>query len=249
MPSSIALGSVNLQMSRKYKLADNDKLYFLKHLRPFGLWELAGLKKIQRLLNVDDLRTNVSIIKVNLPLQNPFVKIKNQVMKHVFQKLLCVIFIFSFSIPYSFSQSKMAYVNMDDVIQIIPEFKAVDSSLKEYQNALSLNYQEMVKEFTEKQDQLSTKDTLNLTKSQLEVKRKGLSDMYNRIQGYQQQAPKMFQDRQKELMAPILKSANELIWKIAKEHGYTYVLLKEALVVYPQADDIFPFCKQKLGIR
>ena len=59
----------------------------------------------------------------------------------------------------------------------------------------------------------------------------------------------MFQDRQKELMAPILKSANELIWKIAKEHGYTYVLLKEALVVYPQADDIFPFCKQKLGIR
>jgi outer membrane protein len=69
------------------------------------------------------------------------------------------------------------------------------------------------------------------------------------IQGFSQQVSQLLQQRQEELLAPIRKKANDLIWQLAKEHGYTYVLLKETIAVYPLTDDLMPYAKQKLGLK
>lgn len=131
----------------------------------------------------------------------------------------------------------------------MPEFKKVDSSLSNYQNALAQNYQEMVGEFNEKDSLLSSKDTIRFTREQIEVRKKGLGELYTRVQGYQQQAAQLLQQKQTELMEPIRKKANEIVWQIAREHGYAYVYLKEALAVYPAGDDLMPFAKSKLGLK
>jgi outer membrane protein len=55
------------------------------------------------------------------------------------------------------------------------------------------------------------------------------------------------QQKQDELMTPVAQKANQLIQDVAKANGYNYVFRKEALLVYPDADDLLPLVKKKLG--
>ena len=91
--------------------------------------------------------------------------------------------------------------------------------------------------------------SLRLTREQLEIKQRAASELYRQIQGFSQQINPLLQQRQEELLAPIRKKANDLVWILAKEHGYTYVLLKESIAVYPLTDDLMPYAKQKLGLK
>jgi outer membrane protein len=172
-------------------------------------------------------------------------------MRHFVQNQLAhsLIFFFLLHSSKTQAQSRIGYISMTELIQIMPDYKKADSSLNNYQNALSQRYQEMVKEFSEKDSALSALDTARLTREVLEVKKRALNDLYNQIQSYPQQTNQQLQQRQEELLAPIRKKANDLIWLLAKEHGYTYVLLKEVVAVYPSTDDLMPFAKQKLGVK
>lgn len=138
---------------------------------------------------------------------------------------------------------------MTELMQAMPEFKKADSSLNNYQTALSQQYQEMVTEFNAKDSALAGRDTLGMTPEQRDVRKKEAEELYNRIQRFSQQINPMIQQRQDQLLAPIRKRANDLIWELAKEHGYTYVLLKETIAVYPLSDDLMPYAKLKLGLK
>jgi len=48
-------------------------------------------------------------------------------------------------------------------------------------------------------------------------------------------------------MTPVAQKANALIAEVAKASGYGYVLRKEALLVQPDADDLLPAIRKKLG--
>ncbi len=131
----------------------------------------------------------------------------------------------------------------------MPEYKKADSSMVEYQSALNQNFDDMKREFSEKDSLLSSKDTAKYTRAQIEIKRKQLGELYMKLQGYQQQAGQLYQQKQQDLMAPIQKKAADIVQTVAKENGYTYVFLKDALLVSPPADDLLPLVKKKLGLK
>jgi outer membrane protein len=164
-------------------------------------------------------------------------------------KLAVTLFILFFATLTTHAQSRIGYISMSELIQAMPEYKKADSSLANYQNALSQRYQEMVEEFKGKDSVLSSPDTSRMTRDQLDVSRRALTELYSRVQGFSQQVSQLLQQRQDELLAPIRKKANDLIWQLAKEHGCTYVLLKETIAVYPLSDDLMPYAKQKLGLK
>ena len=147
------------------------------------------------------------------------------------------------------AQSKMGYISLNELITDMPEYKKADTSLVDFQNALNQNFDDMKKEFDEKNNQLSSKDTAQFTKAQLEIKRKQLGELYLRLQGYQQNASQQYQQKQQELMTPIQKKAQETVQQVAKENGFTYVFLKDALLVSPPAEDLLPLVKKKLGLK
>lgn len=147
------------------------------------------------------------------------------------------------------AQSRIGYISMSELIQAMPEYRKADSTLTNYQNALSQHYQDMVKEFNEKDSALSTPDTIRMTREQLQVRRQAVGELYSQTQAFYQQISQLLQQKQEELLAPIRKKANDLIWQLAKDHGYTYVLLKETIAVYPLSDDLMPYAKQRLGLK
>ncbi len=55
------------------------------------------------------------------------------------------------------------------------------------------------------------------------------------------------QAKQEELLTPVAQKANALISEVAKANGFNYVFRKEALLVFPDADDLLPLVKKKLG--
>ena len=147
------------------------------------------------------------------------------------------------------AQTKIGYISLEELIVLMPEFKKADSSLKEYQEALGEEYNEMVQDFNTKDSLLSSKDTASYTKAQLEIKRKQLGELYLKIQNQNQSAQQKFQQKQQELIAPIQKKAMETVQAIAKESGYAYVITKEAVMVGPPADDLLALAKKKLNIK
>jgi outer membrane protein len=168
------------------------------------------------------------------------------------KRIVIIIFVASVSLfggsPLH-AQTKLGYISLSELISAMPEYKKADTSMVDYQTALNQNFDDMKSEFNEKDSMLSSKDTSKYTKAQIEIKRKQLGELYLKLQGYQQQASQLYQQKQQELMAPIQKKAQEMVQQVAKENGYTYVFLKDALIVSPPAEDLLPIVKKKLGLR
>jgi outer membrane protein len=147
------------------------------------------------------------------------------------------------------AQTKIGYISLQELIQAMPEAKKADSALAEFSSALNQSFEDQKKEFQEQDSLLSSKDTARFTKAQLELKRKGLVEMYQKLNGYQQQASQLYQQKREELIAPIQKKAVDATQTVAKEAGYGYVFVKDAMLVSPPADDLLPLVKKKLGVK
>lgn len=145
--------------------------------------------------------------------------------------------------------AKIAYISLQELIPSMPESKKADTALNDYQNALGQNFEDMKREYYEQDSMLNSKDTLKYTKAQLELKRKNMSDMLIKLQGWQQQAQQLYQQKYQDLIAPIQKKAVETVQAVARENGYTYVFDKQALLVEPPGEDLLPLVKKKLGLK
>jgi outer membrane protein len=147
------------------------------------------------------------------------------------------------------AQTKIGYISLQELLPTMPEYKKADTSMVDYQNALSQNYEAMQSEWRQQDSLLTSKDTARYTKAQLEIKRRNFNELYIKLNGWQNQAQQMLQAKQQELIAPIQKKAVDAVQSVAKENGYAYVFTKEALLVSPPAEDILPLVKKKLGLK
>ncbi len=55
--------------------------------------------------------------------------------------------------------------------------------------------------------------------------------------------------KDKSFLLLFKRKLQDAIEAVAKEHGYTYIMPKEALIVMPPADDIGPLVIKKLGLK
>ena len=144
------------------------------------------------------------------------------------------------------AQLKTAYVSIDEVVQLMPEYKKAMGDLAQYDSALQINYAETVQELN-RQDSILKADSSKMSNAVKAAKRENLKKLFTELQGYEQSYQQQMQAKNEELLSPVAQKANALINDVAKTNGYTYVFRKEALLVYPEADDLLPMVKKKLG--
>src|ERR1700735_4051804 len=97
--------------------------------------------------------------------------------------------------PKTQAQTRIGYINMSELVQLMPGYKKANSSLTNYQAALAQRYQQMGKEFNQKDSALAGRDTAALTPEVRDVKRKALNDLYTQIQGFSQNINPLLQQR------------------------------------------------------
>jgi outer membrane protein len=148
------------------------------------------------------------------------------------------------------AQTKIAYIDMQQLIQAMPETKSADTALQKFGNELQQQvtaaqqqYQQNLISYQQQSDSLS--DAIK------EIKTKELSNQQKNLQDLSQTAQDSYTQKQTELLQPILEKAKKIINEVAKEKGYSYVIdnSQNILVAYPTADDLLPAVEAKLGIK
>jgi len=146
------------------------------------------------------------------------------------------------------AQTKIGYISLDELIGVMPEAEKADGELKEYQASLAQQGQDMMKELGDK-DSLFVKDSAKLSPSMREIKRNELIALYQKVQGWNQQAQDMYQQKLQEKVAPLREKAMQTVQAVAKENGYAYVLDANSVMVGPPGDNLIELVKKKLGIK
>lgn len=167
-------------------------------------------------------------------------------MKQLLSLGLVMIALVAFN-PFLNAQNKTGYVSIDEVVQLMPDYKKATAEMAQFDSALQINYGETLKELN-RQDSLFKVDSVKMTMATKTAKKEQMKKLLVELQGYEQNYQQQMQQKQEELMAPVAQKANQLIADVAKANGYAYVFRKEALVVSPDGDDILPLIKKKLEV-
>lgn len=148
------------------------------------------------------------------------------------------------------SAQKIGYINVDQVVALMPETGKLDSLLRKYQaDSLNPQFTYLVQEYNRKDSMVNGKDSLKTpatVRTQVRQELEGIAYQIQNWQGITQQA---LQGKQQDLLEPIYRKVETAIQAAAKEGGYAYVLAREALLVMPPADDLFSLVAKKLNLK
>ncbi|MES2141250.1 MAG: OmpH family outer membrane protein [Bacteroidota bacterium] len=150
---------------------------------------------------------------------------------------------------FTANAQKIAHVNLDSLISIMPESKVAQQGVQAYAKQLEQQVTAMQTELQTKyaEFQEKSKDLAEVVRAS---KEKELNDLNTRIQEFQQQAQADYQKKTAELSKPVYDKAKKAIDQVAKENGYKYALdTSTGLVLYFEpTDDILSLVVKKLGI-
>ena len=158
--------------------------------------------------------------------------------------------VMAFGMLSATAQTKIGYINTDELMSIMPEAAKVNAELNEYQVSLQQQGQALKVELDKKVEQYNL-DSSKLSATMKEIRRDELVKLYSRLQNYDQEAQDNANQYAQKKIAPIREKALDAIKTVAKEKGYTYVIddASNQLLVMPVGDNLLPFVKTKLGIK
>lgn len=153
----------------------------------------------------------------------------------------------------SSAQMKIGYINLDNVVALMPETKKIiDTLLPKFQSdSLNPQLSYYVSEWQRK-DSILIADSLagkKLPKSVRDQMRAEMGEYENIVQNWQAYAQQVMEAKRDQMLGPVYQKVYEAVKTVSKEKGYTHVLTKEAFLVAPDTDDLLIVVAQKLKIK
>ena len=148
---------------------------------------------------------------------------------------------------FSFAQ-KIAHIEVDSLIAMMPETKTVKEIAQNYYKDLEKTAGAMDNEFQTKYNDYLSADPNSMSQLVRKTKEEELQSLQRRIEDFRMQAQQDYQTKTAQLTAPIMEKAKKGIEAVAKEGGYKYVLdTSTGYVLYADpAEDILMAVKKKL---
>lgn len=145
---------------------------------------------------------------------------------------------------------KTAYIDINTMIQIMPDAARIDSVMEKYQqDSIGKQFQVLVNDYKYRDSILSSKDTLTMPASvKLQHQQTLQNDAYQ-IQNWQSISQQYYQAKQNQLLEPVYRKVMGAIQAVAKEKGYTHVYDKNVFIIAPTSDDLLPAVAQKLNVK
>lgn len=161
--------------------------------------------------------------------------------------LVCTLMLGSTSL---FAQ-KFGRVNMQEIVVGMPEFKEMQTNLEAFRNDLIQNLETIQVELNNRIADYQ-KNEATYSESIKQLKQKEIGDLQNRLQEFQENAQMELQQKQNELLEPVVTKAREAVTNVSKTGGYTVVFDTSmgSLAYFDEANlsDISPEVKKELGI-
>ena len=144
---------------------------------------------------------------------------------------------------------KIAYVNYEEVFLAMPEFKAMQDSLKSSATSFQAELKIISDEYTKKlSDYIDQRDTMNPSiKTRREAE---IDEIRQRAENFQQYAAQKQSELEQALMMPIQDKFHKVVNDVGKENNFLYIVNSQAFIyISTSAVDATPLVKKKLGIK
>lgn len=146
------------------------------------------------------------------------------------------------------AQSKIAHINVTELLGEMPEMKAAQAELKKLQETYRADIESSMTELKNKYTQYSNEAT---SKSEEENQKRAqeLQGFEKNIGEAQQAAQQELAKKQAELFEPISVKAKAAIEKVASAQGYDYVIdaTQGGGLIVAKGKDLLAEVKQELG--
>jgi outer membrane protein len=174
-------------------------------------------------------------------------------MKNRFRISIIALLIVIPALSFAQKTFKFGHVNKQELIQALPDRDSAIIKLQKFQKELEDNLQTMNVEYQNKlQKYLDDQKTGTMDPLIKQSREKELTTMQQNIQQFQETAQQLYQQKQNDLMQPILEKIQKAISEVGKEGGFTYIfdLAAQSVAFYSsESQDISDLVKQKLNIK
>ena len=168
----------------------------------------------------------------------------------MFKKLI-ILFLAIAPLALMAQESKIAYVNSQELFGMMPELSSVETQLNTKQEQVKKNAAALENEYNTKMEEFKSSQD-EVTESLLMDRQKQIQQIEERYQAFMENSQKEVQSLQQKLLAPIQEKLQKAIQSVGEEKGFLYILdLASGSVAYqsPTAVDANPLVKAKLGIN
>lgn len=152
------------------------------------------------------------------------------------------------ALSFMSAQSKIAHINVQQLLSEMPEMKAAQAELKKLEETYKADLQSSFQEFQNKAKQYES-EAPNKTQQENEKRAVELQNFERNLGEARQTASQELQKKQAELYQPILEKANNAIQKVARAQGFQYVMDASpgAGVILAEGKDLLVDVKKELG--
>lgn len=164
-------------------------------------------------------------------------------------KTLAIAFVLFISAQMS-AQSKMAHIDVKTLITSMPEMKTAQAQLQKVQESYDAEYKTMVQEYQTKLDKYQKEAESGTVSNEInETRAKEIQGMGQRIQEFQKSATNQLQEKEIQLLKPIMEKAQAAIQKVATSKGVDYVLdaSEGSGLLVAKGPDLLNDVKKELG--
>lgn len=149
------------------------------------------------------------------------------------------------------AQSKLAYINSQEVIMAMPDMDSIQAKSKVQRQELQDQMEAMQVEYANKVNEFK-KNFEKWTEAMQQQKNKELEDLRTNIENFGQIAPQQIQKLEQELYNPLIAKVQKAVSEVGKENGYTFIFDSStgalAYIDESTAINAAPLVKAKLGI-
>jgi outer membrane protein len=165
-----------------------------------------------------------------------------------FKKVAVAVVLFIAATSFVQAQSKIAHINVTELLSQMPEMKAAQAELKKLEETYRADIQSSLDELKNKLTQYNNEANA-MSQEENQKRALELQGFERNIGEAQQAAQQELAKKQSELFEPISKKAKDAIEKVAAAQGYDYVVDASpgAGVIVAKGKDLLPDVKQELG--
>ena len=164
-------------------------------------------------------------------------------------KKIIFLTLFSLLTLTSIAQNKFGHIDSQELLILMPERKTAETEVQNFAKSLEAQLGSMTAEYQESVQEYQANEATytDLVKQDKVAEITGLEQ---RIQTFQQNAQQSLQEKEKELLEPILSKARKAIEDVANEGDYTYIFDRSSgnILFAKESENVISLVKKKLGL-
>jgi outer membrane protein len=150
-------------------------------------------------------------------------------MKQIKTLLIAAILILGASNTMN-AQAKVAHVDVSEIMSKMPAMLDAQNQLQKLSATYDAEYKKMIDEYQTKIKKYEAEAT-TVTEAVNTERSKEVQDMQGRITSYRDNAQKELQQKDSDIVKPIMEKVKASIQKVGKAKGYQYVLDGSTLIL------------------